>query len=274
MTALQANLIDGPGEHRWTRRIWLSGRGVLRYARSIGPVVLIWYYLANRIDNHVLLPAPDRVVRSIYRLWTGGGLLEDYTISVQRLLIAYGAAASVAIILGVAMGLSRVVNEFFDPVVELLRPISALAWIPLLLALIGVSKSLPFIIIFSIALFPFLLNTVGGIRGANPVLIRAVRTMGVSGLTIVRRVVLPDALPSVLTGARIAMGNAWMALIASELIGAPDGLGYKIIFFGSTLRTADMIAVIVVVAISGYLTDLLLRMLQRHLTPWRPADVT
>ena len=271
MTALQANRIDGPGKRRWIR---LGGRGVLRYARSIGAVVLIWYYLANRIDNHVLLPTPDRVIRSVYRLVTGGGLLEDYTISVQRLLIGYAAAAAVAIILGVAMGLSRVVNEFFDPVVELLRPISALAWIPLLLALIGVSKTLPFIIIFSIALFPFLLNTVGGIRAANPVLIRAVRTMGVSGLTIVRRVVLPGALPSVLTGARIAMGNAWMALIASELIGAPDGLGYNIIFFGSTFRTADMIAVIVIIAISGYLTDLLLRMLQRRLTPWRPADVT
>ena len=98
--------------------------------------------------------------------------------------------------------------------------------------------------------------------------------MGVSGLTIVRRVVLPDALPSVLTGARIAMGNAWMALIASELIGAPDGLGYNIIFFGSTLRTADMIAVIFTIAISGYLTDLALRMLQRRMTPWRPANVT
>ena len=131
-------------------------------------VVLIWYYLASRIDNHVLLPTPHRVVRSIYRLWTEGGLLEDYTISVQRLLIGYATAAAVAIILGVAMGLSRVVNEFFDPVVELLRPISALAWIPLLLALIGVSKSVPFIIIFSIALFPFLLNTVA--ESAAPIL--------------------------------------------------------------------------------------------------------
>ena len=222
------------------------------------------------------------MVRSAYRLWTAGdgflwtdgGLVQDYVISVRRLLIGYGAAAAVAIILGIAMGLNRVVFELVDPVVELIRPISALAWIPLWLALVGISKSLPFVIIFSIALFPFLLNTVSGIRSANPILIRAVRTMGVGALTIVRRVILPDALPSVLTGARIAMGNAWMALIASELIGAPDGLGFNIIFFGSTLRTSDMMAVIVVIAVSGYLTDLGLRVLQRRLTPWRPADVT
>ena len=282
MTAAPADRSAGVRTRRWTRRTYLVGRAVLRYVLSVGVVVLLWHLLASRIDNHVLLPTPYRVVRSMYRLWTAGdgflwhdgGLVEDYIISVRRLFIGYAAAAVVAILLGIAMGLRRVVYELVDPVVELIRPISALAWIPLWLALVGISKSLPFVIIFSIALFPLLLNTVAGIRAANPVLIRAVRSMGVTDSVVVRRVILPDALPSVLVGARIAMGNAWMALIASELIGAPDGLGFNIIFFGSTLRTSDMMAVIVVIAISGYLTDLALRLLHRRLTPWRPADVS
>lgn len=249
----------------------LSGniRATLRYLRSIAAVLLVWYLVARWIGNHVLLPAPDRVARSMYRLWAGGDFIEDYLLSAQRLLTAYGAAALAAIVLGVTMGLNRIANEFFDPVVELLRPISALAWIPLWLAVIGISSTLPYFVIFYVALFPFLLNTIGGVRGADPLLIRAASTMGVSARVIVRRVVLPDALPSVLTGARLAMGGAWMALIASELIGAPNGLGFSILFFGATLRTADMIAVIAVVAFSGYLTDVLLRLLQRRLTPWK-----
>ena len=249
----------------------LSGNllATLRYIRSIAVVLLVWYLLARWIGNHVLLPGPDRVARSMHRLWTGGDFIEDYLISSQRLITAYGAAALAALALGVAMGLNRIANELFDPIVELLRPISALAWIPLWLAVVGISSSLPYFVIFYVALFPFLLNTIGGVRGANPLLIRAARTMGVPGRVIVRRVVLPDALPSVLTGARLAMGGAWMALIASELIGAPNGLGFSILFFGSTLRTADMIAVIAVVAFSGYLSDLVLRLLQRRLAPWR-----
>ncbi|MDE0168367.1 MAG: ABC transporter permease [bacterium] len=250
---------------------FLSGniRATLRYIRSIAAVLLVWHLLALWIGNHVLLPAPDRVARSMYRLWAGGDFIEDYLLSAQRLLTAYGAAALAAVTLGVTMGLNRIANEFLDPVVELLRPISALAWIPLWLAVIGISSTLPYFVIFYVALFPFLLNTIGGVRGADPLLIRAASTMGVSARVIVRRVVLPDALPSVLTGARLAMGGAWMALIASELIGSPNGLGFSILFFGATLRTADMIAVIAVVAFSGYLTDLLLRLLQRRLTPWK-----
>ena len=261
--------VSVPRVRRRDRLVSANLRATLRYIRSIAVVLLVWFLVARWIGNHVLLPAPDRVARSMHRLWTGGDFIEDYLLSAQRLLTAYGAAAVAAIVLGVTMGLNRIANEFFDPVVELLRPISALAWIPLWLAVIGISSTLPYFVIFYVALFPFLLNTIGGVRGADPLLIRAASTMGVSARVIVRRVVLPDALPSVLTGARLAMGGAWMALIASELIGAPNGLGFSILFFGATLRTSDMIAVIVVVAFSGYLTDLLLRLLQRRLTPWK-----
>lgn len=257
---------DGPPP--WRRRLARGSLGTFRYVRSIAVVVVIWTLVALWIDNRVLLPAPNRVVGSLVDLLTDGDFLQEYRTSGTRLLVGFAAAGLVAILLGVAMGLSKIVHDVADPVVEMLRPISALAWIPLWLAVFGISKTLPYFVIFYVALFPFLLNATAGIRGVDPVLVRVARTMGIEGNTLVRRVVLPDALPSVLTGARLAMGGAWMALIASELIGAPNGLGFRILFYGSTFQTSHMLAVIAVIAVSGYLTDLGLRTLQRRWTPW------
>ena len=152
--------------------------------------------------------------------------------------------------------------------VEILRPISGIAWIPLALFIFGIGNELPIFIITYVALFPFLLNTMAGVRATDRTLVRAARTMGVDQRTIVRHVMIPSALPQILTGARIAGGAAWMSLVAAELIGAPSGLGFAIEWYRQLLMTPKVIAVIVVISLLGYLTDRGLRWLQQRLTPW------
>jgi len=149
-----------------------------------------------------------------------------------------------------------------------LRPISGIAWIPLALYMFGIGNTLPIFIIAYVVFFPVALNTAGGVRATDKVLVRAARTLGVGHRRILRYVILPGSLPSILTGVRLGATNAWLALIAAELVGAPAGLGFSIQWYGGILETPSMLAMIVMVSVFGLLTDIGFRLLQRKLTPW------
>ena len=166
------------------------------------------------------------------------------------------------------MGLSRSADRFLDPVVELLRPISGIAWIPLGLFIFGVGDVLPVFIMVYVAFFPLLLNTISGVRNVDQRLVNAARTMGVHGWPLMRQVIVPAALPTIMVGFRLAFAGAWAAVIAAELIGAPSGLGFAIEWYRQLLMTPKVFAFIVVIGVVGYLCDLALRALQRRLTPW------
>ncbi len=242
--------------------------GGLIYLRSIAGLILIWYLVSLAVGNHVILPTPLSVAEQLVALLRNGEIAQNAWISLWRLIVSYLIAGVLGIGLGLVMGLSRLLDELIDPVVELLRPISGIAWIPLALFIFGVGDTLPIFIMAYVAVFPFLLNTIVGVRSTDPTLLRAARTMGVGRHVILRHVVLPSALPHILTGARIAGGSVWMALVAAELIGAPSGLGFAIEWYRELLMTPKVIAFIIVISVLGYLTDRLLRAVQRWLTPW------
>ena len=163
---------------------------------------------------------------------------------------------------------ARHAKAMIDPVVELVRPIPGIAWIPIGLFFLGIGNSLPIFIIAYVAFFPIVLNTVEGVSATDMVLVRAARTMGVSNSVVIWRVVLPGSVPKILTGIRISAAGAWMALIAAELIGAPSGLGFAIQWYGSLFETPSMLAVIIAVSLLGFCSDIALRVIQRRLTPW------
>ncbi len=246
----------------------LGHAGALLYLRSLLVLTIIWALIALWVDNHVILPQPLSVAYELFRLTVSGELMLHAAVSLWRLALSYALAALIGIPLGLLMGLWPLANDLLDPVVEILRPISGIAWIPLALFIFGIGNELPVFIITYVALFPFLLNTLAGVRATDRTLVRAARTMGVDQRTIIRHVMLPSALPQILTGARIAGGAAWMSLVAAELIGAPSGLGFAIEWYRQLLMTPKVIAVIVVISLLGYLTDRALRWLQRRLTPW------
>lgn len=244
------------------------------YLRTMSVFVALWWLIAGMTDNPLLLPDPGAVALAAYNVALEGELLGEAFVSIARLLLALAIAAAIAAPLGLAMGLSRRLEAYVDPVVEILRPISGIAWIPLALFIFGVGQALPVFIMAYTATFPILLGAVAGVKGVDPRLMRAARTMGLGRGAIVRRVLLPAALPSLLVSLRLGVASAWTAVIAAELVGAPNGLGYAISWYRELLVTPKMMAFIAMVGVGGYLCDLALRRVSRALTPWaRDSEV-
>ena len=236
--------------------------------RSFVAFFLLWWAMAAWTASPIQLPTPPSVLAALWDLAQDGELFDNVSISFVRLLISMVVAALLALPLGFLMGLSERVNATIDPLVEMLRPISGIAWIPLGLFIFGIGGVLPVFIMAYVAFFPILLNTIAGVRGADRKLVAAARTMGVGRGRIVRLVVLPAALPTIMVGIRIAFAGAWAAIIAAELIGAPSGLGFAIEWYRELLMSPNVFAYIIAIAVVGYACDLCLQFLQRRLTPW------
>ncbi|HVO87843.1 MAG TPA: ABC transporter permease [Casimicrobiaceae bacterium] len=230
--------------------------------------LIVWWALSAWTHNEVLLPSPLAVIRALLELAQDMELFEHAGISLARMLLSLGLAALLAIPLGLAMGLSRRFDALVDPVVELMRPISGIAWIPLALFIFGVGNTLPVFIMTYAAFFPIVLGTVAGVRGVDHRLIDAARTMGVPAGTIVSRVVVPAALPSLLVAVRLGVASSWTAVVAAELIGAPSGVGYAVEWYRELLMTPQVMAFIASIGVLGYVSDRTLRWLAQRFTPW------
>lgn len=242
--------------------------GLLVYLRTMTVFVLAWYGLSALVGSKLLLPSPLLVLDALRQSAADGELQRNAGISLLRLVVAVGSAAVTAIPLGIAMGLSRAWRDAFDLLVEMLRPIAGIAWIPLALFVFGIGNRLPVFIMFYSAFFPLVIGTAAGVRNVDPRLLAAATTMGVTGTTRIRYVVLPAALPSVMVSLRLAVAAAWTAVVAAELVGAPSGLGYAIEYYRSMLATPTVMAFIATIGLLGFVTDAALRALEAWLTPW------
>ena len=236
--------------------------------RAFALFALFWWAFSVWNGNPLQLPSPVRVVAALGSLVASGEIFEHALISTTRLLIALGIAIALAVPLGFWMGRSRTAEAYIDPLVELLRPISGIAWLPLALFIFGVGNTLPVFIMVYVGFFPILLNTMAGVRQVDPKLIAAADTMGVGRRALLLHVLVPAALPTVMVGIRLAFAASWAAIVAAELIGAPSGLGFAIEWYRQLLMTPKVYAFIMVIGVVGYLCDLGLRALQRVLTPW------
>lgn len=254
----------------WALARWLDG--VLVYVRTMVLFLLAWSIAAVAVPNKLLLPSPLAVAQALLESWRDGELAANAGISLLRLIVSVAAAALLAIPLGLAMGRSRLISDLFEWTVELLRPIAGIAWIPLALFIFGIGQRLPIFIMFYTAFFPLLLGTAAGAQSVDRRLIAAARTMGLSQATIMRRVVVPAALPSVLVSLRLAVAASWTAVVAAELVGAPSGLGYAIEYYRSMLSTPSVMAFIAVIGFLGFLTDRALRWFADALAPWARTE--
>ena len=242
----------------------------LRYVRTMAVFFVAWALVARFTGNSVLLPTPLAVFEAIVDLARDLELFLHAGISFARMLVSIAVGAILAIPLGLAMGLSRTLDQLIDPLIEILRPISGIAWIPLALFIFGIGNALPVFIMTYAGFFPILLGTIAGVRGVDQRLIDAARTMGVPQRTIVTRVVVPAALPSLMVALRLGVASSWTAVVAAELIGAPSGLGYAIEWYRELLMTPQVMAFIAMIGLLGYLCDRAVRELSIALTPWAP----
>jgi ABC-type nitrate/sulfonate/bicarbonate transport system permease component len=246
-----------------------------RWARAKSLVLLLAIVIAWQLGSALfldaasatLLPPPSAILRAFWELIRTGELWHHLRDSLKRELMAF-AWAALAIPLGLAMGYSTAVHAQLDPLVEVLRPIPPLAWIPLSILWFGVGDTQNQFIIFLGMFFPILLNTIAGVRDIEPNLLRAARCLGASEMRLVRRIVLPAALPQALTGIRVGLGFGWMALVAAELIGANSGLGFLINDARTILRTDYVIVGMITIGLVGFAIDRCIRWCGRRVMPW------
>jgi NitT/TauT family transport system permease protein/taurine transport system permease protein len=218
----------------------------------------------------VLMPAPTTIARTAAGLVASGELFFHLVASLKREAWAFLFAAT-AIPLGIAMGWWRLVYNQVNPIMEILRPIPPLAWIPLSILWFGIGDAQNQFIIFLGMFFPILINTIVGVKNVDPNLVRAARSLGAPEYKVLSRIILKGSLPQIITGVRIGLGVGWMALVAAELVGANSGLGFLINDARSMLRTDTIVVGMLTIGLVGLLIDTAIRTLGRKFLPWSLA---
>lgn len=246
-------------------RLW---RG-LEFMLALAVVVLLWHLAAAWVGKRNVLPSPAAVGTAWIEL-LGDSLPEDAIASLLHLGAGYGLGVTTGLLLAVACARWRVVEAALDPLIELLRPIGAIAWIPLAILMFGIGTGVPVFLIFYASMFPVFVNTLAGIRGTDRRLVQAAEMLGASRRMVVTHVVIPAALPLILSGARLSLGVAWASMVAAELTGADAGLGWRIFWYQEFFAMDRVMAVILTIGVLGYALDLALRGVQRRLTRWSP----
>lgn len=219
--------------------------------------------------NGDIFPAPSAVARSIGELAQLGILWTDIQASVIRITVGFLIASAVATVLAIVLARSDRLAYYVMPIIDLIRPISVIAWIPLAILWFGLGNKPAWFIIFLGAFFPIFTNTYLGIRSVEHIHVQVAECLGAGRWLFVKEVLFPSALPYILTGMRIGLGVGWMCVIAAEMIAATSGLGYMIQLARSLIETEKVIGGMIVIGVIGFVMNQLMLYAERRLTPWR-----
>jgi NitT/TauT family transport system permease protein len=244
---------------------------------SITAVVIVWQVVAQFIvQNKNLLPSFTDVISSFLTLLESGRLAMDFSTSLMHFGIGVGAALLIGIPLGMVMGWFRDADTAANPIIEILRPIPPLAWIPFAIIWFGLTPVAAGFIVFVGAFFPVLINTYSGFKGVSKLFVEAARVLGcTSDARLIRYVALPSAMPSIAAGIRIAMGVGWMCLVAAELfVGGRYGLGRQLWVSYSLQQMSNVVVYMLLLGILGLAIDILFRhYVEEKLLKWRMGEV-
>ncbi len=240
---------------------------------TIAALITLWAFAAwLKLVSPVFLPSPLAVLKSTYSLITIGfvdsTLAEHTGASLYRIFGALIAAVVIGVPAGLAIAVSRVGKGILDPIVEFLRPLPPLAYLPLIIIWMGIGETSKITVIALAMLPPIIISTVSGVKSTSRDHLNAARSFGATRWQLLRHVILPSTIPSILTGVRIALGAGWSTLVAAELIAASRGLGFMIQSAAQFLVTDIVISGIFVIAIIAFMFEILARLLERVLVPW------
>jgi ABC-type nitrate/sulfonate/bicarbonate transport system permease component len=265
------------------REVRVAGQGLSEYARNkaqrerrrklvrgvIGILAVLagWQIMSTAYQLDQILPSPIAVAETIFRTLTltgegrwlyGPNIYVHLVSSFSRATVGFALACAVAIPMGILIGRFRALREFVDPVIRSLYPIPGIAWIPLAILWFGLGNTAVIFVVFVAEFFPLYFSTEAGVRSINPVLIDAARCYGAKRFTLLRRVVLPAAIPNIITGMRIALGGAWRMIVAGEMLASQTGIGSVLTEARYQFRADDLMMAMVLISIVGYVTERLL----------------
>ena len=242
-------------------------------AVSVVALLVAAWWISVVVTKTPIFPTPLAVITATVELLRDGTLWEHIGASLFRVAAGFLLAVLVAVPLGLWMGWVNGAFRTFNPIVQLLRPISPIAWIPIAILWFGVGDASPIFLIFLSAVFPLVVQTVTGVHTIERQYLRAAENFGVSRRKLFLRVVIPAALPQIIVGMRIALGVAWLVVVAAEMIALHSGLGYLIIDSRNAGNRYDLVvAGMVIIGVTGLLLDTLMRRLEAlRSVRWRYA---
>ena len=238
----------------------------------IGLLIAVWW-AAVLATRSMIFPTPWGVVAGTFELLRDGTLWRHIGASLLRVGTGFGLAVCIAVPLGLWMGWVRGAYYTLNPVFQILRPISPIAWIPIAILWFGVGNASPIYLIFISSVFPMIVQTTAGVHTIEKRYLRAAENFGVSRATLFKQVVIPAVLPQILVGMRIGLGVAWLVVVAAEMIALRSGLGYMIMDSRNAGNRYDLvIAGMIIIGVIGLSLDGLMRMLEKaKWVRWRYA---
>ncbi|MGO9571365.1 MAG: ABC transporter permease [Desulfomonilaceae bacterium] len=253
-------------------------------------LLFIWEILSRKgFISPQILPAPSQVflrwidylkppepydaAKTTFLGWLLSGELPlDTLASGSRVLGGFAIGAVLALILGLLMGASTFIYNLFNPMIQILRPIPPIAYIPLAILWFGLGNPPAFFLISLGAFFPVLMNTISGVRHVDPLLIRAARNLGANGGILFLRIILPAATPHILTGLRVGIGVAFIVVIVAEMMAVNNGLGYRILEAREFLWSDKIIAGMITIGLLGLAIDTAMSRINNHLLRWHSGQ--
>lgn len=236
----------------------------------IAVLLAAWEYAsAMRLIDPVSMPRVSLIAAAWLKTIDGGPLLQAVVPTLGRIFAGFALAAVIAVPLGLLMGSIPMVYRLLEPATELIRPIPSSAYIPVAILFLGIDNEMKVFVIVVACLFPILLNTYGGVRGIDPVLIDTGRTFGLSRAKALWQIVLPAALPNILTGMRISLGIALIVAVVAEMIAGNSGIGYFILDMQRIFRVPEMFAGIFTLGVLGFAINFIFLKIEGRLLHWR-----
>jgi NitT/TauT family transport system permease protein len=240
---------------------------------SLTVVLVVWQLSVGTLLNAALVATPAATFGKAWTMIQSGELFGHVAVSLRRVIIGYVTGCVLGILFGAIIGRYRLVADFVDPVIELIRPISPVALVPLAMLWFGIGESSKYFIIIYATIVVVLLNTAAGVSRTPEMRIHAARCLGATDLQLFWKVILPSAVPYILTGMRIALGFSFMGIVAAELIGAREGIGFLIMNSQMLMQTSQLFVGLLTLGILGLIVDRIFRaLLARSMRRYMRAD--
>lgn len=247
------NALSQPG--KWERFFWP--------VVATGLLLALWYY-SVRWSGTKIFPSPRDVEKGMAELLRHDVLWGDIIDSLRRVAVGYGLAVLIGVPLGLTLGWYQGANQVVNPVMQILRPISPIAWIPVAIIFFGIGDNAAIFLIFLGSFFPVVVACINGVANVPSVYRRAGRNFGLAPVQILARVLFPAALPQILVGLRIALGIAWLVVVAAEMIAVDSGLGFLVIDSRNSGKRYDLVvAAILMIGLIGLILDVAFRRLEK-----------
>ncbi|MET7833713.1 NitT/TauT family transport system permease protein [Micromonospora sediminicola] len=255
-------------------RLLATGGRVLHRSAALLALAAIWEVVPRTgLVDRVFLPPLSEVLVAWWELLRSGQLAEHVGASLTRSLTGLALAVVTAIPLGLLIGWYRPLADLLSPLLEVFRNTAALALLPVFVLILGLGETSKIALVVYACSWPILLNTIAGVKGVDPLLVRSARSMGLNHLRLFQKVILPASVPTLFTGVRLAGAYSILVLVAAEMVGAKAGLGYLVNYAQYNFAIPDMYAGIITISAIGLVVNQLLVAGERRFSTWR-VDVT